>query len=63
MICQACVEEDEETVLHEAREDPRPPPTHWKTMLDDAIKQEESRRQASLLPGCSQCCGFGIHGV
>lgn len=43
--------------------DPRPPPTHWKTMLDNAIKTEESRRQASRLPGCSTCCGDGVHNV
>ena len=34
---------------------------HWKDMLDDAIKAEEIRRLASVLPGCGPECGQGIN--
>ena len=41
----------------------RPPPIHWKTELDNAIKIEEARHTQSLLPGCGPDCGFGVHSL
>ena len=41
--------------------DERPPPIHWKTQLDEAIKKEEMQWQASKLPGCGAQCGLGVH--
>ena len=41
-------------------EDNLPPLMHGKDMLDDAIKAEEIRRLASVLPGCGPECGHGI---
>ena len=38
-----------------------PPLMQWKDMLDDAIKAEETRRLASVLPGCGPECDRGIH--
>lgn len=41
----------------------RPPPRHWKAMLDEAIQRKEAQRQASLFPGCGPGCGHGIHSL
>jgi hypothetical protein len=41
----------------------RPPPKHWKAMLDEAIQSKEAQRQASLFPGCGPDCGHGIHSL
>ena len=39
----------------------RPPPMHWKAMLDAEISRKEHLRNKSLLPGCGSGCGHGRH--
>ena len=39
----------------------RPPPMHWKAMLDAEIARMEHLRNESLLPGCGSGCGQGRH--
>ena len=46
---------------HNEPNDMNPPPPHWKEMLDEAIRLDEMKHKASLLPGCGPKCGHGIH--
>ena len=58
--CTPEVKQDEDT-SHNEPNDTYPPPTHWKTLLDEAIKMDGMNHKAPLLPGCGHKCGYGIH--